>query len=453
MIRFSLCFIAILSLFAQIPAYGVTEWTAPLEIPAPVPAIAGAQTANCYDSVHNRYFFAYVGNDFNIYYSIYSNGSWSSSAIIPNASSAGALSLCFDSMNDRVFMVWTDAETTFASYSIYSGDSWSAGSAIYNGANAQNDATVVYDSTNDRLFAFFIISGHPNYSIYSGGMWNAASAFSSDSFFSYPITACYDSVNDEVLAVWRVSPTIRYAVFSGGMWGPTSNLNASAVTENYVSLSFDPDAVRILASWVSNDNENVNYAFYSAGTWSAPQFSGGVGFFSTYNCYNTLNQQFFLNWLSNSDFSLMQFSIYSGTSWSSPLELFNSAGSYAAYLSYNPADDQVLATWINPANLPFSSFFQEGAPIAPPKNLSGGQQKNFFAVTSELCNTLNWKAGGSPRIIGYQIYRNGIFVESVGNSTFMFSDHNQARNQRSVYSVYSVHSSNEISAAATVVIP
>ena len=93
---------------------------------------------------------------------------------------------------------------------------------------------------------------------------------------------------------------------------------------------------------------------------------------------------------------------------------------------------------------------QSSAPSAP-TNLTGKQKKNDFGVLYELFNELHW-AAGTGSVAGFNIYRNGVLIATVGPTTFKYKDHDRKKDVATTYKVTAVSSSGAESSAATVVV-
>jgi len=73
----------------------------------------------------------------------------------------------------------------------------------------------------------------------------------------------------------------------------------------------------------------------------------------------------------------------------------------------------------------------------PPANLTGVQKINDFGLRYELYNVLYWQASSQGTVVGYNIYRDGEKIGSVGASTLTYQDHNRKRDSSYNYSVTS----------------
>lgn len=89
----------------------------------------------------------------------------------------------------------------------------------------------------------------------------------------------------------------------------------------------------------------------------------------------------------------------------------------------------------------------------PPTNLSVTQNAHNFGVFTEYRNTLSWNASLDPNVIGYLIFRNGVFIEKVGADVLQFVDNNQTFNGHARYSVTALCGQNTQSATTSINFP
>ncbi len=89
------------------------------------------------------------------------------------------------------------------------------------------------------------------------------------------------------------------------------------------------------------------------------------------------------------------------------------------------------------------------SPISAPQTLQGTQKKNDFGLAFELFNLLKWDASSTP-VAGYFVYRDGIQIATLDNSTFQYEDHDRQPGIATTYSITAFDAngleSNQISA-------
>lgn len=91
--------------------------------------------------------------------------------------------------------------------------------------------------------------------------------------------------------------------------------------------------------------------------------------------------------------------------------------------------------------------------ISAPSNLTGKQKKHDFGVVYELFNLLEWGPVSTGTAAGFNIYRDGILIATVGPTTFKYKDHDRKKGVANTYQVTAVTSSGTESSPATITIP
>lgn len=118
----------------------------------------------------------------------------------------------------------------------------------------------------------------------------------------------------------------------------------------------------------------------------------------------------------------------------------NALASAAAWVNYNGSNQRVFAVTGTRGLL------------LPPTSLSVSQSGNNFGVFTEYSNSISWTASASPTTVGYLVYRNGTFLEQIGNVT-SYEDINQVQNGAVTYGISAVDASGTASRMATVNFP
>lgn len=94
--------------------------------------------------------------------------------------------------------------------------------------------------------------------------------------------------------------------------------------------------------------------------------------------------------------------------------------------------------------------------VLPPSNLSVNYEEQDYGVFVQYNNNLSWTASPSLGVIGYVIYRNGVYVKTVGKNTLSYLDFNRV-NESGTYSIYAYNryylSSDTVSINYSNVIP
>jgi hypothetical protein len=106
----------------------------------------------------------------------------------------------------------------------------------------------------------------------------------------------------------------------------------------------------------------------------------------------------------------------------------------------------------NPTSVQFD-FLGYPSLLEPPSNLQGKQKKNVFLFQYELYNQLAWAASPSPDVSGYNIYRDGMKIATVGTSTLSYKDNNRKRGVSYLYAVTALNSTGNESSPISIVVP
>lgn len=143
--------------------------------------------------------------------------------------------------------------------------------------------------------------------------------------------------------------------------------------------------------------------------------------------------------------------------WSVPINIApgtqNAYPEVAATLTGNAIN--TAAVWISSNGMYNSVFASVGTKslVLPPSNLIVTQNTHNFGVFTEYYNTLSWQASTDPAVVGYIIYRNGVFLEQVSSNVLQIIDDNKVQNGPVTYGVASVDNQNTHSQIMTVSFP
>lgn len=91
--------------------------------------------------------------------------------------------------------------------------------------------------------------------------------------------------------------------------------------------------------------------------------------------------------------------------------------------------------------------------LTPPSNLTVEQGINYFGVFTEFYNTISWTPSPDPKVVGYLIYRNGVFLDQVDSSVSSYIDSNRAPNESLEYTIVAIDAQQNRSAPITVSFP
>lgn len=336
----------------------------------------------------------------------------SSGAAYPNIAMNGS------GTNSRAVVVWhsTSANAVYASSRLLSG-SWSSAQMISNSLHRAGYARVAADSAGNATAIWFRYdvagSAYQNVIVQAAskpvnGTWGEVISLS-DPGVRDPATlrtnVAYDGLGN-VIALWDTSFNdetyfIQSSVqhISGG-WSKPINL----VADNLYSYKMD-------LSLASLGNAVALYMFY-----------------------NGIALQ-----IQSSEIDITGF--VDGL-WSVPVgissETNNAFPSVASSVTGNVI--HAAAVWISSNGMNESVLASIGSKpiVSPPTNLSISNSTVGFGVFTEYVNTLSWEASADPKVVGYLVYRNGLFVSQVDASVLSFIDDNRGQNAAVTYGVAAI---------------
>lgn len=297
------------------------------------------------------------------------------------------------------------------------------------------------------------------------GSWGKAATVSEIAHHAANPVVAMDS-NANALTVWysydKIGQNYGNAVVkSAGL--PASNDNWGAVVELSQAGIRNPAALtariafdsigNAIALW-NNSYDDETFALESAvkpvlGQWSEPaqlvdnnlytysadlaltSFGDVLSLYMFYNSANLLIQSV------ESDINGFQNNV-----WSVPLTISlgtnNAQPKVAATLNGN--EIQAAAVWLHFDGVNNVLLASTGSKtlVAPPTNLSVTQGVHNFGVFTEYYNTISWQASTDPAVVGYLVFRNGVFIGQVGAGTLQFIDDNRVSNGLVTYSVASI---------------
>lgn len=162
-----------------------------------------------------------------------------------------------------------------------------------------------------------------------------------------------------------------FSTLQAGSWTEPSLIDSSAIlAKSDVSTCYDSTNNRIFAAWADNATNRPVFSIYSSGSWSSPFFIGNDTLAVNNNvflCYDSQNDQVFAAWKDTGDNNYPYYSIYSGSSWSTPAAIVGSAlGDQVSgddvFLTYDSTNDRVFATWVgNGRSSPAACIYSGGS--------------------------------------------------------------------------------------------
>ena len=115
----------------------------------------------------------------------------------------------------------------------------------------------------------------------------------------------------------------------------------------------------------------------------------------------------------------------------------------------------LTATWVgnNGTNNVIQAATGRKIVNIPPKNVAVVQQSTNFNVFTEYFNVLSWQPSTDPNITGYNIFRNGQFINQVNQTTLQYIDHDQIQNGAVTYGISAVMTDQSQSATVFASLP
>jgi hypothetical protein len=395
------------------------------------------------------------------------NGNWTSSTAL-SSSNASSPTLCVDAAGD-VIAAWTRNSKLETSTKLF-GMSWQT--VVSFSGTAATSPTVAVGGAGSNTRGVIVWQGTSSGTnvIYSttrllSGSWSAAqiisattnnAAFPSAAVDAYAnITAIWYAYDLAVNGFKNVTVSSACLPVSTGVWGKVKKLSQPGIRDPstlMASVAYDSIGNAIALWTISFDDETYNlesavkpvnanwsdpvdlvssnlYTF--AATLSVTSFGDVLGLYMFYNGNSLLIQSV------ESDING-----YLNNFWSVPITISQGADNafpkIAASLNGNVMN--AVAVWVNYNGTNNSVVAVTGSKtlLLPPSNLTVAQSVHNFGVFTEYYNTLTWHASTDPNVVGYLIFRNGLFLAQVGSDTLFFIDDNRAQNGTETYSVTAV---------------
>lgn len=410
------------------------------------------------------------------------NSSWSSPTTLSSKGATGP-TLCVDSDGD-VVAAWARAGNIEASTKLF-GTPWrvkltinstgaSSPKIAVGGSGSNTNFVLVWQGTSGNTPVIYASS-----KLILGG-WSDAQIISKITHNAINPSIAVDS-NGNALAVWYAydvtgvnysNVIVKSAARSFGScsWGSVSDLSASGSRNPatlFASVAFDSigNAIAIWNTSFDDATFNVQSSIKPVnGHWSATvnlvdsnlyAYAADV---SVTSFGDVLSLYMFYNGA-----SLMIQSVESDMNgflnnfWSVPITI--SRGTDNGYpkiaASINGNTIHTAAVWVNynGAHNVIAAATGSKTLVSPPSNLIVTQSSNNFGVFTEYYNTLSWHASLDSNVVGYLIFRNGVFLEQVGANVLQFIDDNRIQNGPVNYSVTAIDNLNTQSSTVSVTFP
>ena len=410
------------------------------------------------------------------------NGSWSSSVAL-SQSGASSPSLCVD-CTGNVVAAWIRGNNVESSTKLFMG-TWQAKITI-NSSDAANPVVAIGGSgSNTRAYIVWQGTSGGNSAIFSstrtifGGTWSSGQVISNSNHEAANPYVVVDS-NANAIAVWYAygqygnnftNVILQSAMCpSGGNWGELSDLSEPGIgnPQNFVAKVAIDATGNAIALWNTSFDDQT-YHIQSAvkpvnGIWSeavdlvdsnlyaytvdlsTTAFGDVLGLYMFYNGASLLIQstESDINGFLNNFWSVpVTISYQSNNAFPKIAASINGNTIYAAavWLHYDGSVNNVVAATGSKSL------------VSPPSNLHVSQNTNPFGVFSEYYNTLTWNASLDPNVVGYLIFRNGLFLEQVDPGVLQYIDDNRTLNGSVTYSVTAINAQKEQSPTASIHFP
>lgn len=409
------------------------------------------------------------------------NGSWT---VTPTISSPGASSpdLCVDTSGD-VIAVWV--RNGFIESSTYSGGSWQNTPDVISATGADTPEVAVGSNLVVAVWHQVVSSVDTIFSNQKtiGGSWGSATAISSDTQNSVYPHVDVDSAGNAAAVWFRYNVdgtgTIYSNVFAqssyqpfGGSWEIPVDLSKGGIYDPALlvsAIAFDGSG-NMIAGWNTSYN-GATFLYESSirlkgETWGNSSALVGPDQFAysfALDCdsYGHAVQVF----MSTDPTSPTAIDIMAkkknidslNQGWSLTRALF-SVGDTNGYptLGVQSANNvtYLASAWLNynGTNTVIYATTGFGNNYPPPTNLAVSQEEVNENIFIQYNNKFTWSPSVNPSTVGYQIYRNGIFLGSVSSLTNQYVDVNQVQSAHVEYGVAAFDRNYEQSEIITVTI-
>lgn len=443
---------------------------------------SGASSPRLVSDANGNATLIWIGNGV-IYASTKSlQGGWSSALALSNTG-ANFPTLEVDS-DGVVAAAWVRNGNIESSIKLF-GSNWQGRATIK--SNAPRAPSIAIGGSGNNKMAVLAWQGTSNgiNVIYTStkllsSIWSSATLLTDSSHHATNPKVAVDS-NGNAIAVWYeydhtgVSYTnVRVKTSSlsplKGMWSANHTLsspgirNPSDLSANiefdsfgnaiaFWNISYDDETFDIESAikpvngqWSPSKNIVSSNLFAYIGSISTTKFGDTLGVYMYYNGANLLIQSTESN-----------INGYLNNVWSVPLTLSlgtdNAFPKIAATIKGNKI--YAAAIWENYSGTVDTILGVTGSKtlILPPSNLTVTESVNNLGAFVEYSNNLSWIESVGPNVVGYLIFRNGLFIKQVEAGISNFVDYNRSHNGAVTYSVAAIDNAQTQSAAVSISFP
>jgi len=409
-------------------------------------------------------------------------GSWGASTVL-SSSGASSPTICVDSAGD-VVAAWARSNNIETSTKLF-GLAWGTRTTIT--ASTASNPVIAAGGTGTGTRIMIVWQG-----VSSGinviqastktisGPWSAALIISDATRQASQPYPAVDQ-NGNASAIWYAydlagnsyaNVAVKSATRSNstGTWSPISTLSSSGVRNpSTLTARIAYDSIgNTIALWnISFDDEtfNIESAVKPVnGTWGAPVdiIANNLYAYSAQLAVTTFGDTLSLYQFYNGNSLQIQtiesdINGFVNNSWSVPITISqgtdNAFPQIAASLSSNTINTAGVWLNFNGTNTQVVAATGSKTLVLPPTGLHVAQSSHNFGVFNEFYNTLTWTASTDPNVVGYLIFRNGIFLEQVGAGVTSIIDDNRANSGSVTYGVSAIDAENAQSTLVTVSFP
>ncbi|MBX7067288.1 MAG: hypothetical protein K1X28_08665 [Parachlamydiales bacterium] len=363
-------------------------------------------------------------------------GSWGNAATITGSSAnLPQIAIGGTGSNATAAIVYQDLTTginvVYGSTKTVSG-TWSAKTIISDTKHQAGNSRVAVDKSGNVMAIWYAydVAGS-NYSGVTlqaaskpfGGSWGTFSSVSQKGIknpANLDARVCYDGLGNAI-----------------AVWGQSFNDETYYIQSSIKSVDF---------FWSQPINLVEESLFAYDSDVNVSSFGDAVALFMFYNGSQMLIQS-----------SQLDITGFMDSVWSVPgtisLGSKNAFPSVAMAVSGNVLN--TVAVWVSSNGVNTSVNASTGSLqlLLPPSGLTVTQNNNNYGVFTEYYNTLSWQASTDANVVGYLIYRNGVFLKQVGANMLSFVDENRVQNGAVTYGVASIDDQNNHSRIITVSFP
>jgi hypothetical protein len=424
--------------------------------------------------------------------SLFSNGAWGAVTSISTNSGANSSSQVAYDDSGNGLAIWVASAATHSVYSaFFNGTTWSIPpiSPLDSSTDTYQSPSIAMDGSGNGIAAWIdLTAGEVRSSTFSSSFWNVSATIGTGD----GTVSIAENKNDAAVAVWTNGGVVTVNHYTSGSWKTATPIGEAGDISPQGGIDSNGNAHAV---WLLTPEGTVKTSTFNGIGWSTPQVLSIAG---TGNSDPSLavapGGTAVATWIDSS--SLLQSSIYNGTSWSAPLPVaatppasqadvaiaangnalilwassngIQSAvlplgGSWSlqqtvATLSNPPSriaaaissTGTAFGVWMETQNV-FGSFNLGIIPPGPPASIKGKTRNNSSAIQIDRLHIITFTPSTDSSVVFYRLRRNGnIMAEISGKGPFEYIDHHRCKNKNDVYTLTSVNAGGVESTPLTV---